>query len=102
MIGKYAVQKAVGNDDARYSTFFSISNKASTAQKNAGYQFLVYLLSENAQYHLCVEKELNGLNNAINKYERLPLNKNMYELYTGTNSEFMDLIKENESVTISE
>jgi len=102
MSGKYAVQKAVGNDDARYSTFFSISNKASTAQKNAGYQFLVYLLSENAQYHLCVEKELNGLNNAINKYERLPLNKNMYELYTGTNSEFMDLIKENESVTISE
>ena len=58
--GKYSIY-AAGNDvDARYCLYFSVSKLASRAQLNAECQFMAYLLSEEAQYNLTVQKELDA------------------------------------------
>lgn len=100
--GKYAIYDAGSDVDARYCLFFSASKLASRAQLNAEYQFMAYLLSEEAQYNLTVQKELDENYTLMNKDELLPLNKNTYKLYLETNNELTCLGDESENIVIGE
>ena len=63
-----------------FQDYFSISNTASTAEKEAAVQVLVYLLADTAQDVRYVQ---NG--------DYLPLNKKIYAAYVEINREFTDL-----------
>lgn len=100
--GKYTVYTAGSAVDARFCLYFSISKQASREQLNAEYQFMAYLLSEEAQYNLTVQKELDENYILMNKDELLPLNKNTYKLYLETNNELTCLGDGSESIVIGE
>lgn len=80
--GKYKIVTIPGEEKtaATYQMVFSINDDISDADKNASIQLLFYLLGERAQAVLCIEK-----------HQQLPLQKNIYERYTGLNVEFQDL-----------
>lgn len=65
-----------------FQDYFSISNTASAAEKEAAVQVLVYLLADTAQDVRYVQ---NG--------DYLPLNKKVYAAYVEINREFTDLHK---------
>lgn len=71
------------SEQCEFVTCFSISEDSNTAQKNAAYQFLKFLLSDNAQYNLTI-KQHSG--NSIGY--GLPINKEQYDVFTEINSEF--------------
>ena len=63
-----------------FAKSFSISKSASTACKNAAYRFLYYMVSEGAQYELCIASQ-GDVNNGI------PLNKKSFDMWLSVNME---------------
>lgn len=63
-----------------FARSYSISNSASVKEKNAVYRLLYYLLSEDAQYTLCIENQ-EDVNNGI------PLNRNSFTVWLAVNME---------------
>lgn len=69
---------------SRFATCYSISETASTSEKNAAYRFLYHMLSEDVQYLLCIDAHNHGI----------PLNKNEYSVWLNVNLDFSELNSE--------
>lgn len=69
---------------SHFATCYSISKTATVAEKNAAYRFLYHMLSENAQYLLCIDSHDYGI----------PLNKNEYIVWLNVNLDFNELSSE--------
>lgn len=63
-----------------YARSYSVSDQSSVKNKNAAYRFVYYLLSEDAQYELCIGSQ-EDVNNGI------PLDKNSFDVWLSVNME---------------
>ena len=63
-----------------YARSYSVSDQAGVRNKNAAYRFVYYLLSEDAQYELCIGSQ-EDVNNGI------PLDKNSFDIWLSVNME---------------
>lgn len=82
MAARYHLQQIPDSlmPEGSYARSYSVSDQADVRNKNAAYRFVYYLLSEDAQYELCIGSQ-EDVNNGI------PLDKNSFDIWLSVNME---------------